>query len=114
MKLVRYHHTRYLRTRDPRGRKSAAAGQAAPALLTAPARRRGAASQRAHDKMDGWWVLADSPARPRPWRVARFNTEAEAREYVRALNAASDAPGRPLYFVERWQTSDVLDVERAS
>lgn len=60
-----------------------------------------------------WWVLVDSPAQKAPRRVSRHDAEGEARAEARRLNALGADPRRPLYFVERWQTSDVLDVERS-
>ena len=64
--------------------------------------------------LEGWWVLVDDVRQSRPRRVSRHATEAQARAEARRLNLAGP-PGRTaLYFVECWQTSDVLDVERSA
>ncbi len=57
-----------------------------------------------------WQVLADSLAWARPQVVGYFATEAEAREECRRLNALGGS-GRPLYFVQAWETNFVLDTE---
>ncbi len=62
----------------------------------------------------GWWVLVDHPDQHSPRRVAWHDSEAAARQHARRLNAQSSAPDRPLYFVEHWCTSYVLDVENAA
>ena len=59
-----------------------------------------------------WQVLVDSPDWERPARVAAFATFAEADAKARRLNAPA-LPGRPLYFVELWETSNVLDTDHS-
>jgi hypothetical protein len=65
------------------------------------------------NSMLGWLVLVDHPAQSAPRRVSRHATEAAARAEARRLNGLVGDRNRPLYFVERWETSDVLDVERS-
>ena len=61
-----------------------------------------------------WHVLLDCPAWRHPVRVSRHADEASARAVARRLNAAGPGvPGGPLYFVERQNTSDVLDTEHS-
>ena len=65
-------------------------------------------------QMEGWWVLVDDPRQSRPRRVSRHDSEGQARAEARRLNLAGGTRRTALYFVELWQTSDVLDVERSA
>jgi hypothetical protein len=58
-------------------------------------------------------VLVDSPRQHAPRRVSRHTLEGDARREARRLNAAVRDPARPLYFVERYETCHVLDVEHS-
>ncbi len=60
-----------------------------------------------------WQVLADSPGWHAPAVVSRHATEGEAPAQARRLNGLP-GDGRPLYFVELWETSNVLDVEHSA
>jgi hypothetical protein len=62
--------------------------------------------------LNRWQVLADTPGWQAPLLVDRFPTEAEARLCATALNLLA-GEDRPLYFVELWETFNVLDIEHS-
>jgi hypothetical protein len=53
--------------------------------------------------------MVDAPWQSKPRRVKKCKSEIEARDAARSMNNAAQAAGRPLYFVEYFDTTSVVD-----